>query len=243
MISAEEFSYILKRLKLDKQFPKKSQESMFELLPKNAESGVAIIDIISKIDEIDMKDSELVASKKEMADIRQFLSGKLDEKRARYTGGYEGDNCSSGLLTKSSHDVSVSSKSVIEGKSLDDAMKIAIGQKTFDLDVGSEELNELIEDIYHKRSTRESTESFARFLRFSNLKLHEIPFYDLRKSDLQGRKARAVQYEEQCSDPILVARWVTDFVQLFIINHPVCTLIFLAVFFKQSAINLIIAII
>jgi hypothetical protein len=45
----------------------------------------------------------------------------------------------------------------------------------------------LIEDIYHKRSTKESTESFARYLRFSNLRLHAIPFYDLRKDDLQVR--------------------------------------------------------
>lgn len=67
----------------------------------------------------------------------------------------------------------------------DDAIKSAIGQKTFDLDIGSEELNELIEDIYKKKCTKESTESFARYLRMSNLKLHEIPFYDLRKNDLK----------------------------------------------------------
>ena len=211
IITAEDFSYILKRLKLDEMFPKKSQELMFEMLPKNADSGVAIIDIISKIDEIDMRDSQLVASKKEMADIRQFLSGKLDEKRARCSEEYDGQGVamsgvSSRMPTHSSRDFSVRSKSEVEGKSLDDAIKIAIGQKTFDLDVGSEELNELIEDIYHKRSTKESTEGFARFLRFSNLKLHEIPFYDLRKSDLEGRRARAVQYEEQCNDPILIAR-------------------------------------
>jgi hypothetical protein len=161
-----------------------------------------------------MRDSQLVASKKEMADIRQFLSGKLDEKRARCTEGNEGNESQSGSMNdassrlpgNSSRNLSVKSKSEVEGKSLDDAMKVAIGQKTFDLDVGSEELNELIEDIYHKRSTKESTEGFARFLRFSNLKLHEIPFYDLRKSDLEGRRARAVQYEEQCNDPILIAR-------------------------------------
>ena len=211
----------MKRLKLEELFPKKSQELMFEMLPKNADSGVAIIDIISKIDEIDMRDSQLVASKKEMADIRQFLSGKLDEKRAKCTEEYESqcgssNEMTSRLPTNSSRDFSVRSNSEAEGKSLDDAMKIAIGQKTFDLDVGSEELNELIEDIYHKRSTKESTEGFARFLRFSNLKLHEIPFYDLRKSDLEGRRARAVQYEEQCNDPILVARY--DCPIVFVIN-------------------------
>ena len=64
----------------------------------------------------------------------------------------------------------------------------------------------MIEDIYHKRSTKESTEGFARYLRFSNLKLHEIPFYDARKNDLQGRETRAMLFDEQVNDPVLLAR-------------------------------------
>jgi hypothetical protein len=48
--------------------------------------------------------------------------------------------------------------------------------------VGTEELNDLIEFIYKKRDTKETNnESYARFLRFSNLKLNDVPFYDLRR--------------------------------------------------------------
>jgi hypothetical protein len=40
----------------------------------------------------------------------------------------------------------------------------------------------LIEFIYKKRDTKEANnESYARFLRFSNLKLNDVPFYDLRR--------------------------------------------------------------
>jgi hypothetical protein len=50
------------------------------------------------------------------------------------------------------------------------------------MQVGTEELNDLIEFIYKKRDTKETNnESYARFLRFSNLKLTDVPFYDLRR--------------------------------------------------------------
>jgi hypothetical protein len=84
-VTADEFSYLIKRLKLEKQFSKENQELMFESLPRayaNTDS-VKVVDIIGRMDELDMKDASIMASKKEMLEIKNFFSQKLEEKRAK----------------------------------------------------------------------------------------------------------------------------------------------------------------
>jgi hypothetical protein len=44
---------MLKRLKLDKQFDKNNQDLIFQNFKKDGNNAVAVIDIISRIDEID----------------------------------------------------------------------------------------------------------------------------------------------------------------------------------------------
>ncbi len=52
----------------------------------------------------------------------------------------------------------------------DNALKKAIGQKTFDLDIGAEELNEIIDESFRNSDTARSNNKFARFLRM-------VPYY------------------------------------------------------------------
>jgi hypothetical protein len=73
---------MLKRLKLDTQFDKKNQDLIFQNFKKDGNDAVAVIDIISRIDEIDQNDSKLITSKKDMEDVRSFFNQKLLEKRA-----------------------------------------------------------------------------------------------------------------------------------------------------------------
>ena len=63
-----------------------------------------------------------------------------------------------------------------------------------------------IEASYQKRSIKETTENLVKYLGSSNMKLEEIPFYDIRMGGLEGRKTRAAQYNEECRDPELIAR-------------------------------------
>ena len=61
--------------------------------------------------------------------------------------------------------------------------------------------------ICHKQSVKTTTDNFTKYLGSSNVKLEEIPFFDIRIRELDGRRARAMQYDEECKDPELVARY------------------------------------
>ena len=89
-----------------------------------------------------------------------------------------------------------------------------IGQDSFCDNVRHGPLNEEYhgEAIYHKQSVKATTDKFTKYLGSSNLKLEEIPFFDIRIRELEGRRARAIQYDEVCKDPDLVARY--EFLQL-----------------------------
>jgi hypothetical protein len=47
----------------------------------------------------------------------------------------------------------------------DKALKKAIGQKTFDLDIGAEELNQIIDESFTNSDSARNNNKFARFLR------------------------------------------------------------------------------
>jgi len=218
-VTPEDFSYMLKRLKLDKQFDKNNQDLIFQNFKKDGNNAVAVIDIISRIDEIDQNDSKLIQAKQDMENVKTFFNQKLMEKRAlreaeRVSGETSDRSVTSVGLGHSGLNFDDLSGEIEKIKGIDHKdveLKRAIGQKTFDIEVGTEELNDLIEFIYKKRDTKETdNESYARFLRFSNLKLTDVPFYDLRRHELEGRKKLALKFEEECCDSEIIQRYTEN---------------------------------
>jgi len=59
----------------------------------------------------------------------------------------------------------------------DNALKRAIGQKTFDLDIGAEELNEIIDESFTNIHSARNNNKFARFLRMVSPATFHSLFY------------------------------------------------------------------
>ena len=83
----------------------------------------------------------------------------------------------------------------------------AIGQKTFDMNVDTNDLNEVIKNVYHKHHTVEAHNKFARFLRFTNVNIERVPFYPTRTEQLERLKHTAESLEKQCKDPEFMSRF------------------------------------
>jgi len=174
----------LRRRNLDVLLSQEDQDLIFEGLHSTARGSVGVGALLKAVD--DGSESTDNSKDREMMEMRNFLAEQLAAKRAgeeakkqqhlqRGIGGGGG----------------VSPQMTGKDESKEDIlMKKAIGQKTFDLDIGAEEMNSMVEDMYSKQHTNQSHTKFARYLRLTNLKLHAIPFYDMRSEEVARLKDR-----------------------------------------------------
>ena len=181
-ITLPEFSEHLRRRKLDKDLPQEEQELIFEQLNASARGSIdagllsRTVDELSGITQHDAGDAE---------EMRQFLEESIEAARKEKEEATGGDK-------------------VVAGGT--DLMKKAIGQKSFGLDVGHEEMNDVVDDLFHKKHTQKSHGKFARYLRLTNMNLKVIPFYDIRTEQLDAMKKHAVNVSKLASSPSVAGR-------------------------------------
>lgn len=187
-ITLPEFSEHLRRRKLDKYLPVEEQELVFEQLKASARGSVNAGTLSQTVDS-KIGGDIAPADEGEAAEIRQFLEESI--KQAREQKEKEGES-----RTKQ--------REVIAGG--DDLMRKAISQKSYNLDVGTEEMNNVMDDLFHKKHTQKSHGKFSRYLRLTNLNLKAIPFYDLRSDQLDNMKRHAVDIEKIASSPSVAGR-------------------------------------
>lgn len=187
-ITLPEFSEHLRRRKLDKHLPVEEQELVFEQMKASARGSV---DAGTLSQTVDSKIGGDVgpADEGEAAEIRQFLEESI--KQAREKKEQEGEQGGK-------------QREVVAGG--DDLMRKAISQKSYNLDVGAEEMDNVMDDLFHKKHTQKSHGKFSRYLRLTNLNLKAIPFYDLRSDQLDNMKRHAVDIEKIASSPSVAGR-------------------------------------
>ena len=171
----------IRKRNLEFEFPPDDQRTVFDIFDKKNEGVISVGALLKEVEKNELENTDSVA-KRDMLAARAFLAEQLEQarkekqERAVVAGGGAGGAGGGG------------GGGVIDG--LQDKLKLAIGQKSFDLDVTAEKMNEIAESTYKNRLTHESTERFARFLRMTNVNLDYVPFYDRRSEGLERRKFR-----------------------------------------------------
>lgn len=190
----------IRKRNLDTQFTGDDIRLIYDNFDNRNEGIVDVGAVIKRAEEIEVLDT---VAKRDMLEIRAFLADELEKRRRDKQLAEDSDvregNPSKGAKTKTIRTQGISDDS-------EDLMKKAIGQKTFDLDVGTEELDHVLDEVFHKEYTKESHSKFARFLRLTNLKLNHVPFYIMRTNELNNLKQRAQSLEEQCANEETLGR-------------------------------------
>jgi len=181
-ITLPEFAEHLRRRNLDVMLPLEDQELIWEQLKATARGSVDVGSLNKAVDETTAH--EVSADTKDMLELRAFLAQQVQEQRIQHANEAPPE-IPSGLADQ------------------DAALKTALGQKSFGLDVGAEEMENVVDHLFQKKHTKDSHAKFSRFLRMTNVKLHAIPFYDLRSDELGRLKLRASTIGEQQEDPQL----------------------------------------
>ncbi len=186
-ITLPEFSEHLRRRKLDKYLPVEEQELVFEQLKASARGSVNA-GILSQTVDATIGEDAAPMDEGEAAEIRQFLEESIKEAREK----------------KSREGEEQKERAVVAGG--DDLMRKAISQKSYGMNVGAEEMDNVMDDLFHKKHTQKSHGKFSRYLRLTNLNLKAIPFYDLRSDQLDNMKKHAVDIEKIASSPSVAGR-------------------------------------
>jgi hypothetical protein len=182
-ITLPEFAEHLRRRNMDSMLPLEDQELIWEQLKCTARGSIGVGNLSKAVDETAGSDKFDQYSKdaRDMLELRNFLAEEVAKKREKLgpneiqvSGGLEGEG---------------------------DTLKNALGQKTFDLDIGAEEMDDVVEGLFQKKHTKNAHEKFSRFLRLTNVKLHAIPFYDLRSDELARLKLNAKKLSSELMQP------------------------------------------
>jgi hypothetical protein len=188
-ITLPEFAEHLRRRNMDAMLPLEDQELVWEQLRATARGSVDVGLLAKKVDECTPKPA--VGDDKDILALRNFLAQQVEERRRAQAAG-------TGTDSKRGDGA--------DENTTDTILKQALGQKTFGLDLGAEEFDNVVEDLFAKKHTKAANEKFSRFLRMTNVKLNAIPFYDLRSDELARLKQRAKAIGQELQDPSISIR-------------------------------------
>eukprot|EP01034_Spumella_vulgaris_P021702 gene21702-27753_t len=177
-IHIDEFGGYLKRNNLDMYVSENDRKNIFDSVDPRHDGTIQVSELLKRSEEQEFHESE---QKKDMVKIRDFLSHHVDKNREELEHRVSpGKDASLEAIKK---------KKAVENEG--HLMKKALGTKAFDLDISPDELQSVINSMYEKFPDDEGHRQFARFLKLSNLNLDTIPFYDMRKENLEALKHRA----------------------------------------------------
>jgi len=183
-ITLPEFAEHLRRRNLDALLPNEDVELVWEQLKSTARGSVDVSSLNKAVDETTAH--EVTADAKDMIELREFLAQQVEERRVQQASNpHTPKDLPGGLHDQDAH------------------LKEALGQKSYGLSIGAEEMDNVVEDLFQKKHTKDSHAKFSRFLRMTNVKLNAIPFYDLRSDELSRLKLRASTIGEELVDPQL----------------------------------------
>jgi hypothetical protein len=199
--SLYEFNQYIKRNHLETYLPEKEQKLIFAYIDKHNPGSIPVKDFLRTVEEHEFHDYEM---NKESVKIRDFLAmhinqKKFEEEEKNRQNPLEGEELELDNLKK---------QKGIENEAT--KIRKALGMNTFNIDVDHKQFNEVIEEVYyHKLPTNEIHRKYARFLHHSNLKLSQVPYYDVRSEELDRLKLKAAQIDQMLESDEMKGRFTT----------------------------------
>lgn len=175
------------------------RRKIFDHIDEKHDGNVPVKDFLKKVEEYEFLGH---SQNQDMQRIRDFLALQLHDtrdKEDRKTGDTEKRKKRDEELEKLKQTKGVENEV--------ERMKKALGMKTYDLDFHPEELDEVLESTFNKLPTTESQRKYARFLHHSNLKLAQIPFYDMRSTEIDRLKHKAVEIDKKLASDEIMGRF------------------------------------
>ncbi len=167
---------------METYLPESQQKLVFDYVTERHNGSLPVKDFLKTVEEHEFHDHEY---NKDSQKIRDFIAFHLAQKRAEQIA----ETATNGKIIDAELEEAKKLKGIAN-----EATKIrqALGMKTYNLDMDHEEFNEVLEEVYFKKlPTNEAHRKYARFLHHSNLKLSQVPYYDVRSKDLDRLKHRS----------------------------------------------------
>ncbi len=203
-----EFGEYIKRNELETYLTSEQQRLVFDFIETKHNGAVPVKDFLKAVEEHEFRDHEM---NKEAQKIRDFLAFHVDQRRAEETNtaAPNSNNPSHATLPPIDEELrEAMKKKGIENEA--ERIRRALGMKTFDLDIDHKEFNEVLDEVYFKKlPTNEMHRKYARFLHHSNLKLSQVPYYDIRSRELDRLKHRAAMIDRILEGADMKGRYVT----------------------------------
>lgn len=190
-----EFEKYLKRNDLDKYLGAEERRLVFDYVDESHGGTLAVRDFLKKVEEREFYGHE---HNKDHTKLKDFLEFHIKQKRAQQATASDGSVAGSRASEQSPERKRLEELKRSKGLENEvEKMKKALGMRTFGLDVDPEELDNVVEEVFHKPPTNESHRKYARFLHHSQLNLAAIPFYDFRAREIDRLKSRSALIDEE----------------------------------------------
>lgn len=168
---------------------------MFERIEPKNQGKVQVTSFLQAAEE---KDLDETPQSKELRMMKEYLEQHVAEKREQIS------------QSRISEVERIKQMRSVENEA--ELLHVAIGAKHMGFgDVTYDDYNEVVNKLFqqhHKHEIASESNRFARYLRYANVKLNDVPFYPMRKQELDGNKTRAVMIHQQLDNPAMLGRLV-----------------------------------
>jgi hypothetical protein len=173
---------------------------IFDHVDESHKGTVQVKDFLKTIEGYEFQGQE---QSQDLQKVRDYLQLQIQRSREKEEEAVV-DSTSSRTGNMSEFELLKQSKGIANET---ERMRIALGMRTYNLDFHPEELEDVLQENFHKPPTSESHRKYARFLHHSNLKLGNIPFYEMRSTELDRLKEKAVKVHQALDSDAVMGRF------------------------------------
>lgn len=178
---------------MESYLPATERKKIFDHIDARHNGNVLVKDFLKKVEEYEFLGQE---HNQELQKVRDYLALSIHQKREELASTRQLEEMTKEEATLDKQEEIERLKQTKGVANEAEKIRRALGMRTFDLDVDHEELDDLLEENFHKLPANEANRKYARFLHHSHLKLSQIPFYDMRATELDRLKHRAVSIDQ-----------------------------------------------
>jgi len=183
-LSLYELSEYLRRHNIADKISESDRKLVFDSINAHHTGEVSVQGFLKKIEEKEFIDH---THRHEVIKIKELLSEHMKEMlETKQTKQLESTTIDNDFEEKKK------SKGIKNEQQL---LQKAVGQKPFGLDINIDEFDDVLDKALKKNLNNINNNKVARFLRNSNVKLSEIPFYENRAIELDRLKNRAAMVD------------------------------------------------
>lgn len=179
-LSIHELKAYMKRNSRQKDVSDEDLHVLFETIQSNHKGSVPALDFLRRAEQAEFDKGP---EEDQILEVRNFLKEKVAER------------CDEQITHHNPRETEVEQIQKIQAiKDEGDLFKVAMGTRTFDIDVTAAGYEDMMQKTFedrvnHKIDSKEAR--YARFLRHGSLDIKRVPFYDMRFGELENLKQKA----------------------------------------------------